>query len=175
MLSIQKQPDYPPIENEIIEIGILRIRNGKIVSRFSQLIHPKQAIDPFITHLTGISNEMVEQMPTIEQVREGVLKFIGDDVLLGHNIHFDMKFLNAGFDMELANDLMDTLQFSKKVYPELAHHRLSDLSRYLHLTNNEHRALADCITTYELYETIKQTMKLRQIEPEDLWISLKRK
>lgn len=163
-----------PLEHELIEIGILKIRNGKIVSRYSQLIHPHQAIDPFITNLTGISNEMVADMPDVDEVKQMVLNFIGEDVLLGHNIHFDIKFLNAGFQMELQNDLMDTLQFAKKLYPELAHHRLTDLSNYLHLSVNEHRALADCMTTYQLYETIKQTMKIRQIAPEDLWVSLKR-
>lgn len=162
-----------PLEHELIEIGILKIRNGKIVSRYSQLIHPHQAIDPFITNLTGISNEMVADMPDVDEVKQMVLNFIGEDVLLGHNIHFDIKFLNAGFQMELQNDLMDTLQFAKKLYPELAHHRLTDLSNYLHLSVNEHRALADCMTTYQLYETIKQTMKIRQIAPEDLWVSLK--
>ncbi|WP_019892702.1 3'-5' exonuclease [Allobaculum stercoricanis] len=163
------------VENEMIEIGILRIRNGKIVSRYSQLIHPRQAIDPFITNLTGITNEMVEHMPYIDEVKSMVLDFIGNDVLLGHNIRFDINFLNAGFDMEIQNDLMDTLQFAKKLYPELAHHRLTDLSNYLHLISNEHRALADCMTTYQLYETIKQTMRVRQLQPEDLWVSLKRK
>lgn len=167
--------ELSPINHEMIEIGMLRVRNGKIVSRYSQLIHPAQTIDPFITNLTGITNEMVEHMPNVNEVKNDVLKFIGNDVLLGHNIRFDFNFLNAGFRMVLPNDLMDTLQFSKKLYPELAHHRLTDLSKYLHLVSNEHRALADCMTTYQLYETIKQTMNARQIKPEDLWISLQGK
>lgn len=54
-----------PINHEMIEIGMLRVRNGKIVSRYSQLIHPAQTIDPFITNLTGITNEMVEHMPNV--------------------------------------------------------------------------------------------------------------
>lgn len=164
-----------PGSNEIIEIGMLRIRNGKIVSRYSQLIHPEQRIVPFITSLTGISNEMVAGMPSLEDVRKDVFDFIGDDVILGHNILFDLKFMNAGFQTEIVNDYMDTLQFARKLFPELSHHRLSDLSRYLHLSNNEHRALADCVTTYELYETIKQTMALRNVGVEDLWISLRKK
>lgn len=164
-----------PGTNEIIEIGMLRVRNGKIVSRYSQLVQPTQRISSFITSLTGISNEMVAGMPSLDEIREDVFDFIGDDVILGHNILFDMKFMNAGFQTDLANEYMDTLQFARKVYPELSHHRLSDLSRYLRLTNNEHRALADCVTTYELYETIKKTMALRNVGVEDLWASLRKK
>ena len=140
--------------DEVIEIGILRVRAGAVVDQYSQLIHPDYPIDGFITDLTGITNEMVVGMPSIMEVRDAVLSFVGDDVIVGHNTSFDIRFLNAGFGKEIENEYMDTMQFARKVYPELKHHRLSDLADYLGLSSNEHRSIADCITTHELYEAI---------------------
>ena len=136
--------------DEIIEIGLIRVRDDVVVDSFSQLIQPKHEINEFITELTGITNEMLEGMPSIIDVREEVLSFIGNDILLGHNTSFDIRFLSEGFETKISNLYMDTMQFCRKVYPELKHHRLIDMTNYLGLTNNEHRALADCISTKEL-------------------------
>lgn len=156
--------------DEVIEIGILRVRGGSVVDQYSQLIRPKYPIDEFITELTGITNEMVAEMPSITEVKGAVLSFVGDDVIVGHNTSFDIRFLNAGFGEEIENEYMDTMQFARKVYPELGHHRLSDLAEYIGLSNNAHRAIADCITTHELYEAIKKTMVEKGLRIEDLWV-----
>lgn len=156
--------------DEIIEIGILKVRDNKIVDRYSQLIKPDYEIDPFITSLTGITNDMVKDMPVIDSVMSDVLSFIGGDVIIGHNTSFDIRFLNAGFNIELENKYMDTMQFAKKLFPELNHHRLSDLTSYLGLSNNEHRSIADCIATKELYDSIKDTMDKRGLEIQNLWV-----
>ena len=71
--------------DEVIEIGILRIRDNKIVGRYSQLVQPKYEIDSFVTSLTGITNKMVANMPSILDVKEEVLSFIGDDIINGNN------------------------------------------------------------------------------------------
>lgn len=157
--------------DEIIEIGILRVRNNEIVDRYDQLIKPNFDIDDFITALTGITNDMLEGMPSIDSVKTDVLSFIGDDIILGHNTSFDMRFLNEGFKEQLSNQYMDTMQFARKLYPELKHHRLSDLTDYLGLHNNEHRALADCIATKELYDAVKSRMVEKNLAIEDLWIT----
>lgn len=155
--------------DEVIEIGILRVRNGEITDRYEQLVKPENEIDGFITSLTGITNEMVADKPSIENVKSDVLAFLGSDVIVGHNTSFDIRFLAAGFQEDISNEYMDTMQFARKLYPELSHHRLSDLSEYLHLTNNEHRAIADCVTTKELYETMKAVMAQKGLEIKDLW------
>lgn len=155
--------------DEIIEIGILKIVDNKIVDRYSQLIKPTYEIDSFVTYLTGITNEMVEGMPSIMDVKNEVLNFIGNDVIIGHNTSFDIRFLNEGFEIELDNKYMDTMQFARKLYPELNHHRLSDLTSFLNLHNNEHRALSDCISTKQLYDSMKLLMKEKNLAIEDLW------
>ena len=161
--------------DEIIEIGLIRVRDDVVVDSFSQLIQPKHEINEFITELTGITNEMLEGMPSIIDVREEVLSFIGNDILLGHNTSFDIRFLSEGFETKISNLYMDTMQFCRKVYPELKHHRLIDMTNYLGLTNNEHRALADCISTKELYDAIKKTMDEKNLGIYDLWSTHKGK
>ena len=156
--------------DEIIEVGIVRVRNNTIVDQYSQLIHPEIPIDDFITSLTGITNEMVENMPRIEDVKANILSFLGEDIIIGHNTSFDMRFLEESFGAPLPNKYMDTMQFARKVYPELKHHRLSDLCEYLRLSTNAHRSLADCITTKELYDAIKAKMESDNLRIEDLWV-----
>ena len=155
--------------DEIIEIGILKVRNNEIVDRYDQLIKPSAEVDGFITALTGITNEMLEGKPCINEIKEDVLLFIGEDIILGHNTSFDMRFLNVGFKTQLTNQYMDTMQFARKLYPVLKHHRLSDLTDYLGLHNNEHRALSDCISTKELYDAVKASMAEKNLAIEDLW------
>lgn len=157
--------------DEVIEIGILRVRDNVIVDHYSQLIQPEYEIDDFITELTGITNEMVAGMPSIMEVKDDVLSFIGSDIIVGHNTSFDIRFLDAGFRQKLGNRYMDTMQFARKLYPDLEHHRLSDMTEYLGLSNNEHRSIADCISTKELYDAEKSLMAQKGIGIGDLWSS----
>lgn len=155
--------------DEIIEVGILKIRDNEIVDTYSQLIKPSEEISDFITRLTGISNDMMQDMPTIADIKDSILEFIGDDVIIGHNISFDIRFLNAGLDYELDNHCVDTRQLSRKLFTDLKHHRLSDLTKYFNLYNNEHRALADCIATKQLYDVIKNAMREKDLQINDLF------
>lgn len=168
--------------DEIIEIGMLKVRNNEIVDKYDQLVKPQREVDDFISELTGITNEMLKDAPNILDVKDEVLNFLGDDVIIGHNTSFDIRFLSNGFnrykhddiwvivsDDKLPNKYMDTMQFARKVYPELDHHRLSDLTEYLNLSNNEHRALSDCVATKELYDNVKATMAERGLGIYDLW------
>ncbi len=155
--------------DEIIEIGIARVRNNIVVETYSQLIKPIQEINGFITALTGITNDMVKNMPSILDVKDTVLEFIGDDIILGHNTAFDLAFLNFRFNTKISNQYMDTLQFARKVFPNLKNHKLTTLVKSFNLSKNEHRALADCISTKQLYDLIKKTMAEKNLKIETLW------
>lgn len=83
-------------------------------------------------------------------------KFLGNDIIIGHNVNFDIDFIydsmvdNLG--EYLSNDYIDTLRISRKVLPELKHHKLDNLIDYFNLTKrNEHRALNDCVLTNQVY------------------------
>ena len=152
------EPDFC----KIIEVGILKINSGKVVEEYNTLINPDEIIDPYITELTGITNDMVKDAPRIEDVVDNISDFLSDNLIVGHNTSFDLKFLKRY--MTITNEYTDTLQFSRKVFPELEHHRLSDLRKYFNLSKNNHRALSDCYTTFELYELIKKTHGEKKVD-----------
>ena len=142
-----------PDSCQIIEIGVLKVRDGQVVDSFCQLVRPTCMISSFITSLTGISNEMVKNCLTIDEVVPSLLDFIGSDLLVGHNMKFDLSFLSRV--VSLSNSYSDTLHLSQR-YLQLPSYKLSYLQSYLGLSKNTHRSLADCQTTYELYEYLKR-------------------
>lgn len=91
-------------------------------------------------------------------------KFLGNDIIIGHNVNFDIDFIydsmvdNLG--EYLSNDYIDTLRISRKLLPELKHHKLDNLIDYFNLTKrNEHRALNDCVLTNQVYINLVNFLK----------------
>jgi DNA polymerase III subunit epsilon len=84
-----------PNECFITEIGAVKVRGGDCLGTFQTLVNPGQAIPPEITVLTGITQAMVTRAPRIESVLPTFLEFIGDAVVVGHNVRFDLGFLGA--------------------------------------------------------------------------------
>lgn len=145
----------------IIELGAIRVRDRKITETFSTLIRPPFDIPSEISQLTGISDEMVENAPELEDVLDDFLAFTGDDILVAHNANFDINFIYDNVTTitgdSFNNDFVDTLRIARKVLPALRHHRLSDLTRYYGIERNTaHRALADCEQTYELLYALER-------------------
>ena len=143
---------FDPMFDEIIEVAGIKYRGRNEVGRFQSLVKPDDGIPDYITALTGITNEMVADAPGIEDVLPRFLEFIGEDIVVGHNVHFDVNFIyDYAEDFELkpfSNDLVDTLRLSRRLYPELQSHKLSALAAHFGVEpDGEHRALADCVTT----------------------------
>lgn len=148
-------------KNEIIELSAIRVRNGIITDKFSSLVKPSGHINSFIKNLTGISNEMVENAPDIKSVLPEFMEFVSQDVLLGHNISFDLRFIRHNlfkhFKKEFFNQKLDTMRLSRKYMTYLPSHRLKTVAEHFNIsTKGHHRALNDCIMTYEIYKNIKQ-------------------
>ncbi len=107
-----------PQENEIIEIGALKVRDGKVAERFMEFIHPVSPISAAITNLTGITNEMVSSARPRRAVLADFIDFCEDDVLIGHNVSFDYSFMKAGAaldNMPFEKMGIDTLKIARKV------------------------------------------------------------
>ena len=106
------------IKNEIIEIGAIRFDTNKPVEKFHTFIKPKKKITARITSINGITNEMVENCPTIEEVLPKFIDFIGEDVLIAHNSNFDMKFILHQMYIQNykkpKNKVIDTLKLSRQ-------------------------------------------------------------
>lgn len=150
-----------PRYDEIIEIGAIKVIDDKIVDKFSELIKPNHKINEFITELTGITNEMLEDAKSISYVLPQFKEFIKDNILIGHNVNFDINFvydnlIKNNYDA-LKNDFIDTMRIGRKLLPELEHHRLIDIADYFNInSSNNHRALRDCEITFNVYNKLKE-------------------
>ena len=147
---------FDPSFDNIIEIAALRVRGGEIVDSFSTLVKPYDEIDEFITELTGITNDMLSTAPAPEEIFPSVREFIGEDIIVGHNVNFDINFLYDWFEIILkepfTNDFIDTMRIARKALPELPHHRLKDVSDAVGVVpGGAHRATADCRTTFDCF------------------------
>lgn len=147
-----------PLENEIIEIGALRVREGKVSGRFMEFIRPLSPIAPNITALTGITDEMVADARPRCSVISDFLDFCGEDVLIGHNVSFDYSFMKCsavkeGLSFEKTG--IDTLKIARKVHKDLESKSLESLCAYYNIENKSaHRAYHDALATAKLYQTL---------------------
>lgn len=189
--------------DDIIEIGALKIRDSKVIERFSTLIkpkeyhyivdgqyigsdeienykhinfkhYPKNYIDNFIVELTGITNEMLENAPYAENVISNFFDFIKGDILLGHNVNFDINFLyDLALDIsehKLDNDFVDFLRIARKLYPQLKSHRLTDVSQHLNINNDDmHRSIRDCEVVFDSFEYSRKYIADNNIDFLSLW------
>ncbi len=159
---------FEPFCDEIIEVACIKYRSNKEVDRFDSLIQPEpyedntggyRYIDDFIIEHTGITNEMLASAPKFSDVAEKVYNFLRDEILVGHNVNFDINFLLERFrwdcNLPLKNDFADTLRLSRKLLPDLPHHRLCDLMEYFGITGTLHRSVSDCLITQQVYLELK--------------------
>lgn len=151
-------------KNEIIEFAAVKVENGAVTDSFQTLIKPKVNIPYFITNLTGISDCDVSGAPTIDKALPQIRKFIGDSLIVGHNVTFDIKFLSVNFERYMSlpmwNSYHDTMYISRQLFPEMPHHRLKDLEQKFGLKNEHaHRALSDVMLTVSAYEYMKNYVK----------------
>ena len=169
-----------PMYDEIIEIGAIKIENGKEIETFSTLIKPEYEINDFITELTGITNEMVQNAPKINEVLTRFMDFIKDSIILGHNINFDINFIYDNLineDMHpITNDFIDTLRLSRRLLPELKHHRLSDLANYYNIdTTGSHRSLTDVRITIDIFKNLEKLVESKYFNIENFKDACKKK
>ncbi len=144
-----------PENNCITEIGALKIIDGQRVDTFSMLINPQTHVTPEITRITGLTNKMLDDQPTIDVVLPEFLAFNDGLPLLGQNILFDFSFLkmNAirlGYKFERGG--MDTLQMANYYLPDLRSKSLTSLIAYFEINRElAHRAFHDAQATFEVY------------------------
>lgn len=164
-----------PDTDEIIEISAIRVRDHKAVDEYSTLVNPGMHIPAAASRVNHITDDMVAEAPELAEALGDFLEFVGNDILVGHNIHsFDLNFICQGalriFGAEVDNDYIDTLYMARQCLPELSHHKLSDVAAYFHIsTKGAHRALADCAMNQKCYEEMGKIFRQKQkTQPEVL-------
>ena len=150
--------------DEVIEISAVKVQSGVIVDEFSQLVNPGRSIPYAASMVNHITDDMVAEAPEFEEILQVFMDFVGDSILVGHNINsFDMKFLYRDseryFGQTVTNDYIDTLKLARLCLPDLGHHRLSDLAQYYGIsTEGAHRALNDCRMNQQVFEQLAKEM-----------------
>ena len=156
-----------------IEIGIVRVKNGNIVDTYQSFINPGMRIPPYITQLTGISNDDVYDAPFFEEIIEDIINFFGDSILVAHNMPFDYSFLKNEFQLAeqelISNPTVCTLKLARKLYPELKSKSLGNLVRHFKIRHrNVHRGLGDATVTAKLmlrmFKDLKEDHNVESID-----------
>lgn len=143
-------------KNEIIEIGAIKLKGTRIVDTFSSFVNPNKIIPKKISELTHITQDMVDNAPTIEDVLPKFLEFTKDAVMVAHNSAFDMGFIRRDAKKYMGIDykppIIDTLQMARDLYPDLKGYNLDRLNKTFKLSlENHHRAIDDAQSTAKLF------------------------
>ncbi|RKD24266.1 PolC-type DNA polymerase III [Ammoniphilus oxalaticus] len=156
------------VYNTIIELAAVKVKDGEVIDRFERFANPHEPLTNTIIELTGITDDMLVDAPEVDQVLREFKEFIGDSVLVAHNARFDMGFLNAGLrkmnEAELTNPVVDTLELSRFILPELRNHRLNTLCRHLDVELvSHHRAVYDAEATANVLWKLIQGLEERNV------------
>ena len=156
---------FSQINDKIIEIGAVKVRNKHVVERYNAFVDPEKPLPAVIVELTGITDAMVRGKDTIDKVLPEFLEFCGDAVLVAHNANFDMGFIRKNaVDLKLPfeNEQLDTVTLARHLYPQLKRHRLDTIAKHLGIfMGSHHRAVDDAETTANIlfrgFEELEKT------------------
>ncbi|KXG43421.1 PolC-type DNA polymerase III [Tepidibacillus infernus] len=156
------------VYNTIIEIGAVKVKNGKVIDQFKMFVDPQEPISRKITEITGITDEMVKGAPLLEEALPKFKEFIGNAVLAAHNARFDMGFLNMGLKRigleSLLNPVIDTVELARFLYPKMKNYKLNTLCDAFNIElNNHHRAYHDAEATGYLLWKMLLDLQEREI------------
>ena len=148
---------------KITELGAVKIKNGEIIEEFESFVNPEKPIPEKIVEITHITDEMVKDAGTIEEVLPKFLDFLGDAVLVAHNANFDIGFIRhyaEKLGYKLDNTYIDTLSLSKQVFPDFKKYKLGLIAEKLGIkVEVAHRALDDVLTLVKVFNVIIEKLK----------------
>ena len=177
VVDLETTGNAPKRNDKIIQVGAVLIENGEITERFASFVYPNCPIPPFIEQLTGITNEIVSNAPTFEQIAPMVKEMLEGATFVAHNVPFDLSFLQHEF---IENGLspfdgkaIDTVELARILLPTSPSYKLNDLADYFDVQHeNPHRADSDAeVTAHILLKLlnkidslpIKTIQKLRKL------------
>ena len=141
---------------KITEIAVYQFDGEKVTGEYSTLVNPERNIPYFITNLTGITNEMVEDAPKFYEIARDIIEFTEGRTFVAHNARFDYSFIREEFRQlgyNYRRKVLDTVALSKKLFPGYRSYSLGNICRDLKITiNDRHRAAGDALATVRLFE-----------------------
>ncbi|MDD4808942.1 MAG: PolC-type DNA polymerase III [Bacilli bacterium] len=157
--------------DQIIEVGAVKLLNGEIIDKFSELIDPKRPLPPKITEITSITDEMLEGKPSEEEVIKKFIDWFGDYPMVAHNAKFDISFLEMAYQKynlgKFSNTIIDTLELSRTLDNNYARHGLSAIVKRYDIPFDEsghHRGDYDAEATALVFHKMMKKLVDRNIE-----------
>ena len=153
--------------DRVTEVCAIRYRDYDEVDRFTTLINPMKMIPKVVQNKTKITNEMVSNSPRFSTIAKQLVDFIGNDVVVGYNVKFDIKFLTE--ELKRSNievrqyTFLDVYKMAKNVF-DTKNYKLETIKKHLNINATSHRADGDCYVTNEIYKI--SHMALRGYSPE---------
>ena len=153
-----------PGEDSIIEIGAIKYSNAALDEQFQTLVQPPahdgNFVDSFISSLTGITNEMLAIAPDTRNALLAFSEFLGDSIIVGYNVSFDVNFLYDDYikhlQRPLTNNFVDILRLSRRLCSDLPSRDLDSMLAHFNLKiDNRHRAIGDCIAAQLVYDKLQ--------------------
>ena len=148
---------------KITEIGIMKVKNGEVIDSFETFVNPEKPIPMRVQEITHITDDMVKDAPTIEEVLPKVLEFFGDSVIVAHNADFDTSFIKYNCEkmgLKFDNTYLDTLRLAKDLFPEYKKYKLGIIAENLGIkVEVAHRALDDVDTTVKVFNVMLKMLK----------------
>ncbi|PLX66369.1 MAG: 3'-5' exonuclease [Denitrovibrio sp.] len=144
-------------EARIINVAAVKVQNFKIIDFYNTFINPEEMIPKESIKWHNITDEMVQDKPTVGEVLPDFINFVGDSIIVGHNINFDIKMINKEmmntFGCQMLNDWLDTMLIYSRVIIKKDEHYSLDylLDKYSVTCNGRHTALGDALATAEVF------------------------
>ncbi|MCD8109861.1 MAG: PolC-type DNA polymerase III [Clostridiales bacterium] len=162
---------FSPDKNRIIEIGAVKVENGRITDRFSSFVNPQIPIPYEIEQLTGIRDEMVMDAPLIRETLARFMEFSKDAVMVAHNADFDMSFIRKNCDMlgiPCEKTVLDTVALARLLLPQLNRFKLDTVAKALNISlNHHHRAVDDAGCTAEIFIKFVEMLTAQDVKTLD--------
>ncbi len=149
----------------ITEVGIMKVKNGEVIDKFSEFVNPEKHIPTKVTEVTNITDDMVKDAPTIKEMFPKILEFIKGSVLVAHNAGFDIGFLKQNaqrLGYEFDYTYVDTLSMARALFPDFKKYKLGKIAEKLGIkVEVAHRALDDVDTTVKVLKVMMEEIKKR--------------
>lgn len=162
---------FSAVTEKITEVGIMKVKDGKVIDEFSCFVNPEKHIPERVTEVTNITDDMVKDAETIDKVFPKILEFLEDSVLVAHNAPFDIGFLKQNakaLGYEFDYTYIDTLSLAKDLFPDYKKYKLGKIADNLGIkVEVAHRALDDVDTTVKVFNVMLDMLKKRGAEKID--------
>lgn len=144
-----------PWNDRVIEVGILKVKDGEIVGKMDTLVNPERTVSSFTENFINVSNEELKQAPIFEKLVPEINDLIKDTIIVAHNARFDYSFMQGEYSrLEMPFEYPHTcsVKLSRKLYPQHRRHNLDEIiNRFNIVCENRHRALADAEVIYHFF------------------------